>query len=122
MTRISPRSILARACILLVAGLAPGCFTTKQPAPQQVQKLAEPKQVRTSGACIDLGEGHQPAYSVEELVDKVAEMLAAKRIPTARHFAGLFPDLSLDALRRANTAEGKADALQLIAAVHDEQT
>jgi tetratricopeptide (TPR) repeat protein len=79
------------------------------------------KTVKTGGACFDLGEGHQAAYTVDEFVGKVAELLASSRNASAQHLVSLYPDLCQEALRRATNAEASAASMQLIAKVHDAQ-
>src|SRR5262245_58505527 len=118
------KRLIRRWWVIVLVVLSQGCLglgKSKPPAIEVAKPTPPPKQVKTGGACIELGQGRQPAFSVEEFVDKAAELLAAKQVDTAREFIGLYPDLCQESLRRASTAEGKADALQLIAVVHDEQ-
>src|SRR5262245_49431321 len=67
------------AWIAVVLPLGVGCLTPVKNSESINNKPTTPaaKQVKTAGACFDLGEGHQAAYTVDEFVGKVSELLSA---------------------------------------------
>ncbi len=122
--------IMRASVLVMLMSLASGCLSTPTRLPVKDGRdvvsassttATSPKTVKTGGACFDLGEGHQAAYSVDEFVGKVAELLASGRNASARHLVSLYPDLCQDALRRMTNAEASAASMQLIAKVHDVQ-
>src|SRR5262245_27660489 len=119
MTRIQSYS-RRMGWVALLALCGAGCTAWKSTRGQPLADAT--RQVKTGGACMDLGEGHQPAYQAEEFLGKVTELRIAERSSSARSLASQYPDLCQATLRSATNAEASGAAMQLIAAIHDEQT
>jgi tetratricopeptide (TPR) repeat protein len=79
------------------------------------------KQVRTGGACLELGEAQQPALNREEFVQKVGKLLESQRVEVARRLVRRYPDISLEVLRHTTGVQGITDNVRFIAQVYDEQ-
>ena len=68
-----------------------------------------------------LGELEKPAFSAEIFLRKVNDLVTAERFETARRLIRRYPDLALETLRNATSAEASRVALQTIARIHDQQ-
>src|SRR5262245_7719363 len=100
-----------------VLSLSLGCLTPLT----GLRPPAGDKQVKTGGACLDLGKSCQPAYGLDEFVAKVTELLVAERRESARNLVQLYPDLCDQVLRQTTDAQAAMPAMQWIAQIHDVQ-
>jgi tetratricopeptide (TPR) repeat protein len=102
---------------ILVVLLLPGCFLPVNDATPPLPR----KQVKLGGTGLNLGETAQPLVSCPAFTQRVNDLLAARRMASAKRWVERYPDVALETLRRSTAAQSGDRALQFIAEVHDRQ-
>ncbi len=70
----------------------------------------------------NLGESQEVSLTSQDLLVGVTQLVEAKRLVTAHRWIQRHPEAALDTLRKSGTIKGNAEALLLVAQVHDKQT
>jgi len=77
--------------------------------------------VKIGGDGFNLGDIEQSSFAPQHFVDRVGEMLSAKRRPAAGRWIQRYPDVALSVLREMSGVRAATEVLVVIAEAHDRQ-